>query len=51
MFDVFANAVVDSESPEIKMIEQACLANLENNVRDPELRERLRPTTAPPASG
>ena len=44
MFDVFANAVIDSESPEIKMIEQACLANLENNVREPELRERLRPT-------
>ena len=44
MFGIFANAVVDSESPEIKMIEDACLANLENNVRDPELRERLRPT-------
>ena len=25
------------------MIEDACLANLENNVHDPELRERLRP--------
>ena len=25
------------------MIEQACLANLEDNVLDPELRERLRP--------
>jgi cation diffusion facilitator CzcD-associated flavoprotein CzcO len=44
MFDVFANAVVDAHSPEVKMIEQACLANLEDNVRDPELRERLRPT-------
>jgi cation diffusion facilitator CzcD-associated flavoprotein CzcO len=43
MFDVFANAVIDSESPEIQMIEQACLANLENNVHDRELRERLRP--------
>ena len=43
MFDLFANAVVDSESPEIKMIEQACLANLEDNVHDPELREKLRP--------
>jgi cation diffusion facilitator CzcD-associated flavoprotein CzcO len=43
-FDIFANAVVDSESAEIKMIEQACLENLENNVHDPELRERLRPT-------
>jgi cation diffusion facilitator CzcD-associated flavoprotein CzcO len=26
------------------MIQQACLANLENNVHDAELRERLRPT-------
>jgi cation diffusion facilitator CzcD-associated flavoprotein CzcO len=43
MFDVFANAVIDSESPEIRMVEQACLANLENNVHDLELRERLRP--------
>jgi cation diffusion facilitator CzcD-associated flavoprotein CzcO len=43
MFDLFANAVVDSESAELKLVEQACLANLENNVRDPELRERLRP--------
>ncbi len=43
MFDVFANAVIDAQSPEVKMIEQACLANLEDNVRDPELRERLRP--------
>jgi len=44
MFDAFANAVVDAQSPEVHMIEQACLANLEDNVRDPELRERLRPT-------
>ncbi len=43
MFDLFANAVVDSESPEIKMIEEACLTNLEANVHDPELREKLRP--------
>jgi cation diffusion facilitator CzcD-associated flavoprotein CzcO len=43
MFDLFANAVVDSESAEIKMIEQACRANLETNVHDPDLRERLRP--------
>ncbi len=44
MFDLFANAVVDTASPEIRMIEQACLANLEENVHDPELREKLRPT-------
>lgn len=43
-FDIFANAVIDSDSPEIKMIEQLCLENLENNVHDAELRERLRPT-------
>ena len=43
LFGIFANAVVDAGSPEIKMIEEACLANLEDNVRDPELRERLRP--------
>ena len=43
MFGLFANAVIDSESPEIKMIEEACRANLEDNVRDPDLREKLRP--------
>ncbi len=44
MFDVFANAVVDTESPELAMIESACLDNLETNVHDPVLREALRPT-------
>lgn len=43
MFDLFANAVVDTESPEIRFIEQACLDNLEHSVHDPVLRERLRP--------
>jgi len=43
MFDLFSNAVVDVESAEIKMIEQACLANLEGSVDDPFLREKLRP--------
>jgi len=42
-FDVFARVVVDAESPEMAMIEEACRANLENTVRDVELRERLRP--------
>ncbi|MDZ4826387.1 MAG: NAD(P)/FAD-dependent oxidoreductase [Actinomycetota bacterium] len=42
-FGVFANAVVDAESPEAAMIAALCRANLEDNVRDPELRERLRP--------
>jgi len=39
----FANAVVDAESPQMKMIEEMCLMNLETGVTDPELRERLRP--------
>jgi cation diffusion facilitator CzcD-associated flavoprotein CzcO len=43
LFDVFANAIVDAESPEMQMVAEACQANLEDNVRDPELRERLRP--------
>jgi cation diffusion facilitator CzcD-associated flavoprotein CzcO len=43
MFGLFANAVIDADSDGIKVIEDACLANLENNVHDPELRERLRP--------
>jgi cation diffusion facilitator CzcD-associated flavoprotein CzcO len=43
LFDLFANAIVDAESPEMQMIAEACRANLEDNVRDPKLRERLRP--------
>jgi cation diffusion facilitator CzcD-associated flavoprotein CzcO len=39
----FANAVVDAGSPQLQRIQELCLANLEDNVRDPELRERLRP--------
>ena len=41
-FGVFARAVVDAASPEMRFIEQACRENLDT-VRDPELRERLRP--------
>jgi len=44
LFDVFANAVVDVRSNELAWIEQACLENLEENVKDPVLREKLRPT-------
>ena len=40
---MFANAVVDAKSPAMQMIEAACLANLETNVKDPVLREKLRP--------
>jgi cation diffusion facilitator CzcD-associated flavoprotein CzcO len=39
----FSNAVVDANSPPMKLLEEVCRANLENNVHDPELRERLRP--------
>ena len=41
--DNFANAVVDAESPQMKMLQEACRANLENSVADPVLREKLRP--------
>jgi cation diffusion facilitator CzcD-associated flavoprotein CzcO len=42
-FGLFANAIIDSNSAEIAFIENTCRANLEDNVRDPDLRERLRP--------
>ncbi|MFM7224435.1 MAG: flavin-containing monooxygenase [Actinomycetota bacterium] len=42
-FGLFASAFVDADSAEVRMIEDACLANLET-VEDPGLRERLRPT-------
>lgn len=44
MIDQLSNAVIDADSPQMKVIEDTCLANLEDNVRDPVLRERLRPT-------
>ncbi len=43
-FRRFSNAVIDAESEETAVIGAACLFNLEQNVADPELRERLRPT-------
>ena len=39
----FSNAVVDADSPQMKAIEAVCRANLEGGVRDPVLREKLRP--------
>lgn len=41
--DGFANVLVDAQSPILQAIHDACVANLENNVKDPELREKLRP--------
>jgi cation diffusion facilitator CzcD-associated flavoprotein CzcO len=43
LFSAFSNGLVDANSPQMKVIEDACLANLEQNVRDPLLREKLRP--------
>jgi cation diffusion facilitator CzcD-associated flavoprotein CzcO len=40
----FANVLGDAESPVLKAIHEACEANLEQSVRDPELREKLRPS-------
>jgi cation diffusion facilitator CzcD-associated flavoprotein CzcO len=39
----FANVVVDADAPMLQMIQYACQTNLEEKVRDPELREKLRP--------
>jgi len=43
LFDLFANGLVDVDSPHLQMIQDACEANLEQSVRDPELRAKLRP--------
>jgi cation diffusion facilitator CzcD-associated flavoprotein CzcO len=42
-FAIFSAAVIDADSPQMREIEAACLANLEQTVVDPELREKLRP--------
>jgi cation diffusion facilitator CzcD-associated flavoprotein CzcO len=42
--DNFANAIVDATSDRMRAIEALCLENLETQVRDPALRERLRPS-------
>lgn len=45
MFEqTFSNALVDANSPAMAMIEEQCRQNLENNVKDPVLREKLRPS-------
>lgn len=40
----FSDAVIDVDSPALKAIEDACREHLESQVRDPALREKLRPT-------
>lgn len=42
--DTFAAAVIDAESPHLKVLQDMCTENLEQHVDDPELRERLRPS-------
>jgi cation diffusion facilitator CzcD-associated flavoprotein CzcO len=42
-FGNFATAVVEADSQHMHDIEELCRANLEENVLDAELRERLRP--------
>jgi len=39
----FTNAVIDADSPQLVEIERMCRENLEQNVHDPVLREKLRP--------
>lgn len=39
----FTEAIIDADSPEIQEIEALVLSNLEDNVHDPVLREKLRP--------
>ena len=39
----FANHIAEPDSPQMQLIHAACVANLESSVRDPVLRERLRP--------
>ena len=41
--EAFSNAVVDAGSPQMQLLEDVCRANLESNVQDPVLREKLRP--------
>ena len=41
--ETFANAVVDANSPQLVALHAMCVANLENSVVEPELREKLRP--------
>jgi cation diffusion facilitator CzcD-associated flavoprotein CzcO len=43
VFDAIADGVVDASSEGLRKVADECLANLEENVKDPELRERLRP--------
>jgi cation diffusion facilitator CzcD-associated flavoprotein CzcO len=41
--DGFANHLANVNSPQLQAIHDACVANLETSVKDPVLREKLRP--------
>jgi cation diffusion facilitator CzcD-associated flavoprotein CzcO len=41
--DGFSNHLSDMNSPQLQMIHEFCKAHLESSVKDPELREKLRP--------
>ena len=43
MIDGFANILIDAESPLLKAVHETCETNLETSVKDPTLREKLRP--------
>jgi cation diffusion facilitator CzcD-associated flavoprotein CzcO len=43
----FSDAVIDVDSPQLKVIEDACRNHLETAVQDPVLREKLRPDYRP----
>ena len=43
MIEGFANILIDAESPLLKAVHDTCEANLETSVKDPVLREKLRP--------
>jgi cation diffusion facilitator CzcD-associated flavoprotein CzcO len=41
--EMFANGLIDADSPQMKALEETCRNHLESAVRDPVLREKLRP--------
>jgi cation diffusion facilitator CzcD-associated flavoprotein CzcO len=41
--DGFSNHLADLNSPQLRLIHDVCVANLEHNVKDPVLRQKLRP--------
>jgi cation diffusion facilitator CzcD-associated flavoprotein CzcO len=43
----FSDAVIDVDSPQLKVIEDACRNNLESSVADSALRDKLRPDYRP----